>query len=54
MNDRPDSYYIEAVKKGNMAAFSELVVRYQDMVYSLALKLMKNSMDARRWRRIRS
>jgi RNA polymerase sigma-70 factor (ECF subfamily) len=46
MNDRPDSYYIEAVKKGNMAAFSELVVRYQDMVYSLALKLMKNSMDA--------
>lgn len=46
MNKIDDIYYIEAVKKGDVAAFSFLVERYQRMVYSLALKLLKNTEDA--------
>ena len=46
MNKTDDIFYIEAVKKGNVAAFSILVERYQNMVYSLALKLLKNPEDA--------
>lgn len=46
MNKTDDLYYIEAVRKGNVAAFSILVERYQSMVYSLALKLLKNAEDA--------
>ena len=46
MNKTDDIYYIEAVRKGNVAAFSSLVERYQNMVYSLALKLLKNAEDA--------
>ena len=46
MNKTEDIFYIEAVRKGNVSAFSVLVERYQDMVYSLALKLLKNSGDA--------
>ena len=36
-----DIYYIEAVRKGNVQAFSFLVEKYQKLVYTLALKLMK-------------
>jgi RNA polymerase sigma factor (sigma-70 family) len=46
MNKTDDLYYIEAVRKGNVAAFSFLLERYQNMVYSLALKLLKNAEDA--------
>jgi RNA polymerase sigma factor (sigma-70 family) len=46
MNKTDDIFYIEAVRKGNVAAFSFLVERYQNMVYSLALKLLKNTEDA--------
>ncbi|MGE5449678.1 MAG: RNA polymerase sigma factor [Bacteroidales bacterium] len=46
MNKTEDIFYIEAVRKGNVSAFSVLVERYQDMVYSLALKLLKNTEDA--------
>jgi len=46
MNKTDDIFYIEAVRKGNVAAFSFLVERYQNMVYSLALKLLKNAEDA--------
>jgi RNA polymerase sigma factor (sigma-70 family) len=41
-----DSYYISKVLKGDKAAFSWLVNRYSDMVYSLALKLLNNTADA--------
>ena len=43
MNKVDDIYYIEAVRKGDVTAFSFLVERYQSMVYSLALKLLKNA-----------
>ena len=46
MNKIDDLYYIEAVRKGDVPAFSFLVERYQRMVYSLALKLLKNTEDA--------
>jgi RNA polymerase sigma factor (sigma-70 family) len=41
-----DAYYIEKVLQGNHAAFSYLVNRYSDMVYSIALKILNNTSDA--------
>lgn len=46
MNKTEDIFYIEAVRNGNVSAFSVLIERYQNMVYSLALKLLKNTEDA--------
>lgn len=46
MNKTDDLYYVEAVRKGNVQAFSVLVEKYQNMVYSLALKLMKKPEEA--------
>jgi RNA polymerase sigma factor (sigma-70 family) len=41
-----DSYYIESVRKGDVAAFSYLVEHYSGMVYSISLKILKNEADA--------
>jgi RNA polymerase sigma-70 factor (ECF subfamily) len=46
MNKTEDIYYIESVKKGNIQAFSFLVEKYQRMIYTLALKLMKKPEEA--------
>lgn len=46
MDKRDDIYYIQAVRKGDVSAFAVLVERYQNMVYSLAFKLLKNTEDA--------
>lgn len=46
MIDRDDTYYIDLVLSGDTAAFSYLVERYGDMVYSLALKMLNNEADA--------
>jgi RNA polymerase sigma factor (sigma-70 family) len=46
MNKTDDLYHIEAVKNGNVQAFSFLVDKYQKMVYLLALKLMKKPEEA--------
>jgi RNA polymerase sigma-70 factor (ECF subfamily) len=46
MNKTEDLYYIESVKKGNIQAFSFLVEKYQRMIYTLALKLMKKPEEA--------
>src|SRR5665648_258162 len=46
MNKTEDIYYIEAVRNGNVQAFSFLVERYQKLVYTLALKLLKKPEDA--------
>jgi RNA polymerase sigma factor (sigma-70 family) len=46
MNKTDDLYYIEAVRKGNVQAFSVLVEKYQKLVYTLALKLLKRPEDA--------
>ncbi|MBN1927499.1 MAG: RNA polymerase sigma factor [Prolixibacteraceae bacterium] len=41
-----DSVYIQNVLKGDKAAYSYLVDKYADMVYSLAFKLIRNEADA--------
>lgn len=46
MKQNDDLYHIEAVRKGNVQAFSFLVEKYQKMVYTLALKLMKKPAEA--------
>jgi len=46
MNKTDDIYYIDSVKKGNVHAFSFLVEKYQKLVYTLALKLMKKPEEA--------
>jgi len=46
VNKTEDLYYIEAVRKGNIQAFSYLVEKYQKLVYTLALKLLKRPEDA--------
>jgi RNA polymerase sigma-70 factor (ECF subfamily) len=46
MNKTEDIFYIDAVRNGNISAFSVLIERYQNMVYSLALKLLKSAEDA--------
>jgi len=46
MNKTEDLYYIEAVRKGNIQAFSVLVEKYRKMVFTLALKLLKRPEDA--------
>ncbi len=44
--EQPDEYYIGQVLKGNTSAFEYLVKKYQDMVFGLALKMLKNHEDA--------
>jgi len=46
MNKTDDLYYVEAVKKGNVQAFSFLVEKYQKLVYTLAIKLLKKPEEA--------
>jgi RNA polymerase sigma factor (sigma-70 family) len=46
MNKTDDIYYIEAVRKGNVLAFSFLIEKYQKLVYTLALKLLKKPEEA--------
>jgi RNA polymerase sigma-70 factor (ECF subfamily) len=41
-----ESYYIERVKAGEREAFSWLVGKYQDMVYTLCLRMLSNEADA--------
>jgi RNA polymerase sigma-70 factor (ECF subfamily) len=46
MNKTEDLYYIDAVRKGNVQSFSVLVEKYQKLVYTLALRLLKKPEDA--------
>lgn len=47
MSQPDDQYYIDAIKKGNDAnAFRCLVDRYKHMVYTLAMKMLKNTEEA--------
>ncbi|OFX84546.1 MAG: hypothetical protein A2W99_14825 [Bacteroidetes bacterium GWF2_33_16] len=43
---KDDKYYIDRIVGGDVNAFSYLVDSYKGMVYSLALKFLKNSEDA--------
>lgn len=46
MENLDDQYYIGQVVDGNTNVFSVLVDRYKDMVFSLALKMIKNKEEA--------
>jgi len=41
-----DNYYIDRVLKGDSAAFAGLVAKHKNMVFSIALKILKNREDA--------
>jgi len=43
---KQDKYYIERVIKGDVNAFSYLVDKHKGMVYTIALRMLKNSEDA--------
>ncbi len=46
MTTNNDKYYINLIIEGNSNAFSVLVDRYKDLVFSLALKMVKNREEA--------
>ena len=46
MTTTNDLYYINLIIEGNTNAFSVLVDRYKDLVFSLALKMVKNREEA--------
>ena len=46
MNTKPDDYYIEQTLSGNVNAFAFLVERYQRMVYTLVIRILKNNEEA--------
>ena len=46
MKYRDDSYYIERILGGDSSAYAGLVARHKNMVFSIALKILKNREDA--------
>lgn len=46
MTNQSDHTYIQQVLKGDTNAFSFLVRKYQDMVFSIALKMLQNREEA--------
>ena len=46
MNRKDDNFYIEKVINGESKYFSFIVEKYQDIVFSIALKVLKNREDA--------
>ena len=46
MSQKPDEYLIKKVIRGESNAYAELVDRYKHMVYTLAIKIVKNHEDA--------
>lgn len=46
MENKNDNYYIEKVLEGQTNYFSYIVERYQEIVFSIALKVLKNREDA--------
>ncbi len=46
MTTNDDIYYINLIIEGNTKTFSVLVDRYKDLVFSLALKMLKNKEEA--------
>lgn len=46
MTIKNDQYYITKVLEGDTSAFSILVERYKDLIYTLALRMIKNREEA--------
>lgn len=46
MNKKDDKYLIKRIKQGDSHAFGNLIDRYKNMVFTLALRMLKNNEDA--------
>ncbi len=46
MSDQSDEYYIEQTLAGNVNAFAHLVKNYQQMVFTLAVRIVKSREEA--------
>ncbi len=46
MEQKDDSFYIEKIKGGQTQYYSYIVEKYKDIVFSIALKVLKNREDA--------
>jgi len=46
MEQKDDTYYIEKVIEGQTQYFSYIVEKYKDIVFSMALKVLRNREDA--------
>jgi len=46
MENKDDNYYIEQVIKGQTSCYSYIVEKYQDIVFSIAMKVLGNREDA--------
>jgi len=46
MNHQPDQYYIQKVLEGDINAFSILLERYQNLVYTVVYRVVKNKEQA--------
>jgi len=46
MNTKPDEYYIDQTLNGNVNAFAFLVEKYKHMVYTLAIRIVKDREEA--------
>ena len=46
MNHQSDQYYINQVLDGDTNAFSSLVERYQNLVYTVVFRILKNKEEA--------
>ena len=46
MEQKNDSWYVERVLKGDTQYFSYFVEKYKDIVFSIAMKVLRNREDA--------
>lgn len=46
MTTNDENILIEAIKNGNIRAYAQLVDKYKDMVYTLAVRMLKNREEA--------
>lgn len=46
MKYRDDNFYIDRVLSGDVGAFSQLVAKHKNLVFSIALKILNNREDA--------
>ena len=46
MTQKEDHYYIEETLQGNNHAYEVLVDRYKSMVFTMAIRIIKNREDA--------
>jgi len=41
-----DQFYLDKIKNGDVASYANLVNKYKDMVYSIAIKILRDADDA--------